>query len=530
MQRLLRHNDFLSNLILEQIESGELPFRLSNRLIKLLSKINHTITDKLLYDNGLTSSKFTLVDYDDNDADKFIFANSPKVIEYITQKTLTDEQQPNLDFFNRNTDIGTTNSIWHQNRTPIRIGRFINKLYPNTFVNAGKPGEDIESFTEAVRTERTKEMGIFKIVEGEDIVKYYRQDSYEKGGNGSSLYSSCMSHDYCSPYISFYSKNTEQVKLVILMGDDDKIIGRALLWNVNEINEEEVDRKFLDRIYTIKAQDIGKFKELARKNNWLYKSTQDMWAETTITDPKTDKTDKIRIKVYNIKEHNAYPYMDTLKYFNTDYDFLTNNHNDEHNYMLESTDGGYTDYDGEEWVYSTYHKSVINTDDMVWSDTESRWLSNNETVYSKNLSEYVSNKYATENWTYCKKEDDWFDNGDVIYIESEDCYVSQEYADDNYFQSSYDYNYYSHSDGVPSEKWDMIPIDKNVRVILDDTINLDEFIDEDNDFDTDSYVDNRWVKDGTYFTIYDPIRKREWNFDISLKDSPIIEKIKKGVI
>jgi len=533
MQKLLKHNQFLSNLILEQIESGELPFKLSYRLNVLLQKINHKISDKLISSNNNDlSSKFTLIDYDDNDIDMFTYATSSKIIEFITQKTLSDEISMNINYFHRSSDIGLDNLIWKQNRTPIRIGRFINKLYPNTFVNAGKPGEDIESFTDALKTERTKDMGIFRIVEGEDIVKYYNVNMYESNGNGSSLYGSCMSYSKCSPYIGFYAKN-KGVKLVILMSEneEDKIIGRALLWDIIEIDGEEVDRKFMDRIYVIKSQEMGKFKELARKNNWLYKKTQDMWSDTEIVDPKDSSTKHRTIVINNIESHNSYPYMDTLKYYSIDDGFLSNSKNIEHNCILESTDGGFYDINDETYyVYSIYHNGVINTNDMIWSDTENRYIATDESVYSNDLSEWVSMEYAEENWTYSEKEDDWFDNNNIVYITSEDCHVSQNYADQHYIESSYDYEWYSHEDGLPSEKWGIVPIENSIRVITSDDINLDELNDEDDDFDNSSIIDNRWKKDGTYFTIYDPIRKREWNFDILLINSPIIEKIKKGVV
>ena len=58
------------------------------------------------------------------------------------------------------------------------------------------------------------------------------------------------------------------------------IKGEYLLWDINEIDGAKVDRKFLDRIYVIKSQDFGKFKELAANGtavvptiNGSYKTT-----------------------------------------------------------------------------------------------------------------------------------------------------------------------------------------------------------------------------------------------------------------
>jgi len=536
MKKILSHNEFLSNLILEKVESGELPFKLSDRLVELLKKVNHKIKDRLLNDNhNITSSKFTLVDYDDNDIDKFTYSNSPKIIEYITQKTLTDSHIKNVTTFFDYTEQNTDESIWKQNRTPIRIGRFIIKLYGENagFSKEESTGNEVETFANLVIEVRQKEVihkDEFKIVEGEDIIKYYNQDSYESDGKGSTLYGSCMKYEYCAPYLGFYIHNN--IKVVVLMSEkeEDKIIGRAVLWNIDEIDGAEVERKFLDRIYAIKSQDMGKFKELARKNGWLYKSKQDMWDTTDIVDSKDGSVGRKILKVNNIKGYKAYPYMDTLKYFNLTDNFLTNSDTIEHNYVLEDPDGGYVDGD-EQYVFNQYHNKLMNINDLVWCEFEGRSLAKEEVEHSKYLEIWASIEFAAENWVYSKIQQDWFpkDDNKIIYIETKDDYVTSYYADKNYIFCEYDHNYYDHDDCVPSEQWRCVPHEDCVRVITDSSIDFDEFDDE-NMMEIWDDVDNRYKDDGTYFTIHDPIRNKDWNFDNSLKNSQIVENIKKGVV
>ncbi len=324
MKRIKQYNDFLFDSLLEAINEGELPFRLSNRLQILLRQINHTISERLMEDNiNGESSKITLVDYDDEKEDSFTFATSPKLLDYITSKSMVADGETNLRYFNRRT-VDHDNPLWKENRATIKIGRFINKIYPNVYKPNGKPGEDIESFVEKIKSERTKYFGNFKIVQGKDVQKYYLEDSYEDDNYGSPLGGSCMKYDNCQPYIGFYVTNN--IKLLVLMSDehDDKIIGRAIVWDISEIDGEEVERQFMDRIYYIRSQDIEKFKEYAKKNGWLHKGEQDMWSETEIVDTKDGSRQRRAMLVKNIKESDAYPYIDTMKYFDTRAGTLTN--------------------------------------------------------------------------------------------------------------------------------------------------------------------------------------------------------------
>ncbi len=533
MNKVKNYNIFIEDLILEKIENGELPFMLSQRLIDLLIIIKHPISDKLLEDNNeQISSKITLIDYDETEEDKFTFANSPKILDLVISKTLTDDKERNTNKFY---DLAFSNSangfIWNENRTSMKIGKFINKIYPNIFLPNGKPGEDLESFVEAIKAERTKERGNIKIVKGQDIIKYYNSNKYEYSNKPSHLHNSCMSYISCEEYIEFYAKNEDVVSLVILMSDenDDKISGRALLWNLSHINGTETDRKFLDRIYTIKDQDIAKFKTLAKKNNWLYKKEQDMWSETEIVDINNNITQKMSLLVSNINDHKAYPYMDTFKYYNIDDKTLTNDENTNFNYKLESSEGGYIDIKGNEYVFMENNDEIVLESDLEWSDTENGYVYRNAAVFSKNLSEWVSQEYAADFWTYSDIEDDWFINDDVVFIESLNSFVSNNYAEENFIYCSFDEEWYQIDDCVPSNKWGAVPTKHQVRVFLTDDLEEIESYKEDT-FDIDDNVDNRYKNDGTYFEIKLP-NNNFYYFDNSLinnlKLKPYI--IKKGV-
>lgn len=535
MEKVKYFDNFISELILEQINHGELPFRLTERLIKLLNNIDHKLSDKLLEDNvDDKSSKFTLVDYDDDDIDMFTFATSTKILDYIKLRKIEFEKEDDeIELFDELID-DKNNKIWKENRAKIKIGKFINKLYPNTYINAGKPGEDIESFVNAVKAERTKSLGNFKIVEGQDIVKYYNIVNYEKGGQGSTLWGSCMATKECQPYIGFYPLNN--IKLVVLMSSQgDTIRGRALLWDIDEMDGEKVNRKFMDRIYIIKQHDIQKFTDLAERNGWLYKKSQDMWDSTYIVDTKDGSSERRSMVVHNIKEYKAYPYMDTMKYFNLSEGYLTNDNRLDYDATLESPDGGY-DYDRTDWIYDPDSDKLVDSQEMIWSDEEERYLNPDHSVHSEYLDEWASKEYAEEHWAYSEPEDDWIPKYDAVYIKSIKSYVSEDYAEDNYIQCGKDGEWYHDDEGVPSEQWGIVPFGKVVFVITDDYEESIELYDSISikshnlDLDLGNGVDARWKGDKTYFTVHNIKKDKDYHLDMILKGSDFAKQIKKGVI
>ncbi len=524
MKKVKLYKDYIEDIILEKIETGELPFILSERLIELLKKINHNVSNDLLnLNNNQESSKYTLVDYDDKEEDMFTYSTSVKSLEYISSLTLTSDQNTNIRKFK---NLINDTQIWGKHRSKIKIGRLINKIFPDKYKAGGDPGNDISSFVDVIKSERTINLGNFIIVEGDDVVKYYHENMYEKGGGGSTLYGSCMKYDNCSPYIGFYAHN--DVKLVVLLGDNNLVKGRALLWNIGEIDGAETDRKFLDRIYVIKNHDINKFKELAKKNEWLYKDVQDMWANSKIIDPKRD-TDVTYIKSFNIKEYKAYPYMDTLKYFNVDENYLTNNENETYQYELESTDGGYFT-DGYNYVYNHNTGELISEEDMIYSEVEDRFIMDENSVYSEYSSSYISSEYANRYFVYSDEMNGWIPRDESVYIELAEDYVSIDYAQENYIYCEYDDNWYLMDDSVPSEKWGGIPIEKGVIVIIDkdifDDMELSDYLNMDL-FEADgSFADVRYIDDDTYFTIN--YNGNDIHIDNSLEESEFVKKLKKG--
>ena len=155
-----------------------------------------------------------------------------------------------------------------------------------------------------IKSKLTINFDDFKIVEGDDIVKYYNGNMYVDYADETVLGQSCMRHKSCKNYIKFYAINKKQVKLVIMFGknDDDtmsdKIAGRALLWTLDSLGGEPTDRLFMDRIYATNDVEVDMFKVFA-KTHLMLDCDYDyvFWADADIVfkKPITEKevTDKL---------------------------------------------------------------------------------------------------------------------------------------------------------------------------------------------------------------------------------------------
>jgi len=415
-------NDFLIDMLLEsENKKGhgvtELPFMMSPALKSVLSSISHPIAKKLLKaDEEREDKKVTFVDLDEDNNKKFTLVNSNKAFDNIKDeyggkvKELT-KLSVSLELDNLNiTNFVMTNNYWKKNRATVKIGSFIGKVFPDEYKQSGNPGNDIESFVQAIIAkrielkDRREGKGRFKLVKGEDIVKYYDESVYdvededENDIDGSPLANSCMRYERCGDYVNFYAQNKD-VSMLILFSDvegrEDKIVGRAIVWKLGMPS----GRTFMDRIYYRYDSDMAMFKQYAEKQGWLYKSKQDMFEDTKIVDPKDDTINRINMSTTDtVKKTPYYPYMDTLKWFNIEKGYLTNDSDIEQSgyefYKLEHTEGG---YESDDRIYVEFYDESFDEDDL----------------------------------TYCQLGDDYRKHDDAHYVESSDQYATQEYVDDN---------------------------------------------------------------------------------------------------
>lgn len=225
--------------------------------------------------------------------------------------------------------------VWSKNRQEVRIGRAIRALL--TVAGENVLDKDIEVFVnqwKATVDQINDRFQYFDVVDGQDIAHWYHYSSYKE--RIGSLGSSCMSN-VNSNYFDIYIRNVDVCKLIILRSieDDSLIVGRALLWTLRD------GKKFVDRIYTHQDSDVQLFRDYAKENGWYSKHHN-----SSVNSGKVNAPDGILIDLktlivdINKGYYDAYPYLDTLKFFNPKAGTLSNvpdDRDNEHN--LESTDG-----------------------------------------------------------------------------------------------------------------------------------------------------------------------------------------------
>jgi len=201
--------------------------------------------------------------------------------------------------------LGQHKDVWNSSlRQNMRIGRFMKKMFP----------DDSDKLIEEYVNEYKFSFGItkndfskFKIYKGINMAKWYLEGYYAPGGG--TLHSSCMKHAKSQNRLPIYTDNPDKIKMLVIKDQNDKLLGRSLLWTL----DEPQGRIYMDRIYS--AEDyIGKlFLDYARKKNFITKKDVDLH--------------NLTMKVYLKKDYGPpqiNPYMDTFKYFVKDEGYLTN--------------------------------------------------------------------------------------------------------------------------------------------------------------------------------------------------------------
>lgn len=187
--------------------------------------------------------------------------------------------------------LGPEDDQWNNNfRQEMKIGKFIQILNPNT--NQKSLDKKIDLFKAA----HNGIMGKFQfhIVKGKEIIEWYNEDRYQDGTG--SLNQSCMRNQLDRLTLYQYC---DKISLLIMVNNDNKLVGRALLWDV-----DKPDVKYLDRPYVVYQADIHRFEDYARENKWWY------W--------ELHKSNHMVVHVgKDLGEAEGNPYMDTFEIFYT---------------------------------------------------------------------------------------------------------------------------------------------------------------------------------------------------------------------
>jgi hypothetical protein len=281
--------------------------------------------------------------------------------------------------------------FWNKARTEIKIGRWVTRIFTEVH-KTDLPASKIEEFVNLYKSIIDgSDVDNFELVEGEDIRKWYLEKNYEsrKGELGNS----CMRHMSCQPYLDIYVKNPDVCKLLILRSksDPDKIIGRALIWKL------ENGKYYMDRIYTINNSDQILYE------NWVNSKKMARYADYD--------NDIMSIQLGDF-EYKTYPYMDTFSVYSRVEKKLSNNEDlwpDSGYIKIQETDGGFI---SDEVVWSEYLKENIPADEAQWCDDIEDYIYLDDAIYLEYKSIHVAN---TQNVLYSYYEGGYFYKEDLVY-------------------------------------------------------------------------------------------------------------------
>lgn len=419
-------------------KQATLPIIFSSRFKDTLNRITHEISEYLLEMENNIQSTYSYIDIGDtSDTVSFIQAN--KAIDMKNNISNWEEM------------------IWTSKRCNMKIGKFLMSIIGDRFqLNCHRGStklkpNDIESFVNKFKIEFSFDEYAknFQIVEGDDIMYWYNENNYsEYATTSTTLGNSCMRYDRYMKFIKMYSDNPEKIKMLIYKDDNNKLLGRAIIWYLDEPN-----RIFMDRIYSTEDKIIDLYKKYASLNGWLYKSYQTYGYEHDLVDTSIlpHKTIKESISV-KLKDdfYRFIPYIDTLQVLDKETNILSNKgeyigkskyihcvgyngysvidrdamDNNREYRENDSVDVGLIE---DDMVFSNYHDRDISRYDARWCDFGNDWVRSDTAIYVFNSGQ----RYAVpgnSDIIYSEYSSKWFSRDRVVYSDYHRSYIYQDSA------------------------------------------------------------------------------------------------------
>lgn len=345
---------------------------------------------------------FTFLDIDDNNEGNITYTTMENAVKnsMISSETADILKNANVSLHLRSEYLNeepNMKRVYDKSRNTIRMGRFINRVFPGKFTST-----EIEEFVDKFKLASKKDNLRFSILTGSDILLgYKRSNLLEYSGE---LGNSCMIGKPDS-FFEIYINNEDIISMLTLF-DGNKIIGRALVWKLEK--DFNGSKYFMDRVYTIENYLKYKFYEFADNKNWIYKKNNNY----------IQRYNKYRyielvaeLGYYNF---DYYPYMDTFKYLDVSYGFISNYLNsldlDNNIIRLESTNGLYESVSD---IYSCYYETYFKRNEAILGFIVSV---DRETGKPKVINDYTSDDFSSpvdENtkwyWVLSEIYDDFID-------------------------------------------------------------------------------------------------------------------------
>lgn len=315
---------------------------------------------------------------------------------YVNYISISKQDRTKLSYLSQDrVDTLDSQEYWTSSRRYIaKPGAFIAKVFNNI------SAKEVEKFSNLFRSQAVKAPFRFELVKGSSIKDFYYYESYQSNERGS-LGVSCMKHEHCQKFFDLYTENEENVSMLAMFNDKNRLIGRALLWDFDS-------HKIMDRIYTYNDEELSfYFKQWATEHGYFYKSEQN-WFNTMFFEQigSGKKEFKLEIKLPNIKQH-YYPYMDTFKFIDLDRGILYNYIPEDTSSLrtLTSSDGGkhpsdYLVFDQIDRVmryrndaaYVNYANVWTGRQNVVYSNYNDTWILNKDARYENLLDDHIFNE------------------------------------------------------------------------------------------------------------------------------------------
>jgi hypothetical protein len=276
--------------------------------------------------------------------------NEPEMVSFLSDQRAKrtpmqwDEDEDNSKYY----DI--------PGRGQIRIGRFAQALLGDPEVIEDlKTGDielpeltprDYEEFVNLYKAEFTVVSNEFKLISGDEISYYYDIYNHAYGEKGQ-LGSSCMRYTECQKYFGIYQKNPEVCQLLAYVNQDNKVLGRALVWKLEKKVDDCPAEYFMDRVYCGNDSDMIKFKNYAKEKGWVTKNKNSSDIVETLFFNYNDTVilSHINVQLGDFRFEN-YPFIDTLSYLHLGNGKL-HNIRGKNTVELTATDGDVGHHDDE---------------------------------------------------------------------------------------------------------------------------------------------------------------------------------------
>jgi len=328
--KLLKFYEF----ILESRAEILLPTLMSKDFTDKIEKIDSPIAEEVINLCGNPSSFSYVTTGSSNDTIEY--TDSIKMDQYLRKLYYSSVDFNPSEYLTRIIGVNyipdPSDEVWSANRTEIKIGRFIRRVFGTKFTDS-----EIESFVNQWKS--IEDDSKFIIWKGPQIKDAYRSQNYfftESDSNP--LINSCMNDEL--DLVSFY-EFCPTAKILVLLDEYDEILGRALFWVDSE------GRTIMDRVYYVFDKDYFKFTKYAKENGWYYKKNNRSGGSTFVKDGK-ESTLESKVRVPDVFEfsEDGFPYMDTFYYAQGEWAMNYEPSEGEY-FKLTDTEGGYESFNSD---------------------------------------------------------------------------------------------------------------------------------------------------------------------------------------